>query len=171
VRRGGGKWIAALLRGDEADDEALLLRHAGIMPLACTDRQRARMIVPHDRDARIVALLVAVRHAIIIVEREAAIRAAIDEQGDRRALRRARPFNRLADRHDRARAHEQGHPLGRRLRLDRPTALHEMAGVEIIPAGGGQIDAAAARLEGGRWLRGALVAAVLAVPDRDERLP
>src|ERR1700733_13191843 len=73
-------------------------RHAGITARACPYRERLRCVIPSHRNDGLLALLIVVGVALILVEIEVTIRAAINAQLDRRVRLFAGVFNLRAQR-------------------------------------------------------------------------
>src|SRR6185312_10327091 len=65
-------------RTDAMDDELPLCRRAAAVAFAFAQGQHAGGVVVVQRDARVVAMLVAVRAAIVLVQREVGIATRID---------------------------------------------------------------------------------------------
>ncbi len=90
-----------------------LASHAGKLTFAITDRQRLFCIVPMERDRRVGALLVVVAVVLVFVEREVAVRAAIDSELDRVGGLFCGPFLIGPQRQDRSGTHIERQALQR----------------------------------------------------------
>ena len=67
-------------RRDPDNAEGALREHAGKLPRALADGQRVRGFVPVNRDGGVDAVLVVIIVALVLIEREVAVRAPIDAQ-------------------------------------------------------------------------------------------
>src|SRR5207249_1578635 len=72
-----------LVFADQDDLERASFRHAGERARTLADGQRARGVVPAHGDARERALFVAVRRAVVLIQRESAVGTGVDPQHDR----------------------------------------------------------------------------------------
>ena len=123
-------------------------------PVRAPIDERARLLVPRDRDRREGALLVAVRDAVVLVQLERGVGARVHPQRERIVGLLARVLDLRAHRQDRAALHvERDGLVGRRARrcAGRPRAA---AGPEVVPTGpparvvvvpAGQVDGARGR--------------------------
>src|SRR5690606_22927562 len=132
---------------DPAHPDLPLRLHSRPAALALADQQLAARFAPRQRNAAVLATLIAVVAAVVFVQGEAAVGAGVDLDGQRciRLLVHVLLHHRARD--DRAGAHVQRAALQRRGGGDFLPAGVALAGVEVDPAGAGrQVHLALARL-------------------------
>src|SRR5581483_12375079 len=97
-----------LARTRPADVDDAPARHSRIaVPLPRTDGQSLGSVIPPARNARILAVQILAAGTVVLVEREAAVRAGVHIERDRRMRVVAGMLDGRADRNNRACAYEQ----------------------------------------------------------------
>src|SRR6185312_6674225 len=125
---------------DATDDELPLCRRAAAFAFAFAQGQHTGGVVVVHRDARVVTVLVAIRAAIVLVQREVGIATRIDADLCDGLLRCGR-LDVGTQRHDGAGADEDGNLVDGRGHLYPAPARQLFVGPEVVPvAAGGQID-------------------------------
>src|SRR6478672_11607262 len=123
---------------DEAHVDLAAGLHPGVRAFARADGELAAALVPRQRDAAELAALVAVVAAGVLVQRERAVGAGVDVDGQRRGRLLVHVLLDHGARHNRAGTHEQRHACQRRGSLDGLAAIKALAGLEIDPVAAGR---------------------------------